>query len=111
MSPDQSSTPATGATCATEATPGRPRKTGEPWAEPDVDADIELEREYGDRVPVILLDGKEHGYWRVEEDRLLRDLGRRRATLTRLQLRRDAVTAGRAAEDRTPRRDTAVECP
>jgi hypothetical protein len=23
---------------------------------------------------VILLDGKEHGYWRVEEDRLRRDL-------------------------------------
>ena len=34
------------------------------------------QREYGDRVPVVLLDGKEHGYWRVEEDRLLRDLGR-----------------------------------
>ena len=30
--------------------------------------------EYGDRLPVVLLDGKEHGYWRVEEDRLLRDL-------------------------------------
>jgi hypothetical protein len=26
--------------------------------------------EYSDRAPVILLDGKEHGYWRVEEDRL-----------------------------------------
>jgi hypothetical protein len=25
---------------------------------------------------VVLLDGKEHGYWRVEETRLLRDLGR-----------------------------------
>jgi hypothetical protein len=37
---------------------------------------IELERDYGDRVPVVLLDGQEHGYWRVEEDRLLRDLGR-----------------------------------
>jgi hypothetical protein len=23
---------------------------------------------------VIMLDGKEHGYWRVEADRLLRDL-------------------------------------
>jgi len=23
---------------------------------------------------VILLDGREHGYWRVEEDRLRRDL-------------------------------------
>jgi hypothetical protein len=48
--------------------------TGERWLEIDVDADPELQREYGDRVPVVLLDGKEHGYWRVEEDRLLRDL-------------------------------------
>jgi glutaredoxin len=48
--------------------------TGEPWEERNVEDDIELEREYGDRVPVILLDGREHGYWRVEEERLLRDL-------------------------------------
>jgi glutaredoxin len=51
--------------------------TGEPWVELDVDADTELLREYSDRVPVILLDGREHGYWRVEEQRLLRDLGHR----------------------------------
>jgi hypothetical protein len=41
-----------------------------------VDADTDLVRDYGDRVPVVLLDGREHGYWRVEEDRLLRDLAR-----------------------------------
>ena len=46
------------------------------WTRVDVDSSLELERDYGDRVPVVLLDGKEHGYWRVEEDRLLRDLGR-----------------------------------
>jgi glutaredoxin len=48
----------------------------ETWTEIDVTSDVELERDYGDRVPVVLLDGKEHGYWRVEEDRLLRDLRR-----------------------------------
>ncbi|MEH1012007.1 glutaredoxin family protein [Micromonospora sp. CPCC 206060] len=48
--------------------------TGDRWTELDIADDIELEREYGDRLPVVLLDGKEHGYWRVEEDRLLRDL-------------------------------------
>ncbi|GAA2705710.1 glutaredoxin family protein [Micromonospora olivasterospora] len=48
--------------------------TGDRWVEWDVTDDVELEREYGDRLPVVLLDGKEHGYWRVEEDRLLRDL-------------------------------------
>ncbi|HEY7173416.1 MAG TPA: glutaredoxin family protein [Micromonosporaceae bacterium] len=50
--------------------------TGEQWVEVNVESDIELEREYGERLPVVLLDGKEHGYFRVEEDRLLRDLGR-----------------------------------
>jgi glutaredoxin len=49
--------------------------TGESWVEVDVTNDTELEREYGDRLPVILLDGVEHGYWRVEENRLLRALG------------------------------------
>ncbi|GIF51075.1 glutaredoxin [Asanoa ferruginea] len=49
-------------------------RTGEPWTELDVSDDIELERDYGDRLPVVLLDGAEHGYWQVEEDRLTRDL-------------------------------------
>ena len=48
--------------------------TGESWVEQNVTDDLEWEREYGERVPVVLLDGREHGYWRVEEDRLLRDL-------------------------------------
>ena len=51
-------------------------RTGEPWAEVDISGDPELEAEYGIRIPVVLLDGKEHGYWRVEEDRLRRDLAR-----------------------------------
>ena len=46
------------------------------WIRVDVDADVELQRDYGDRVPVVLLDGAEHGYWRIEEARLLRDLAR-----------------------------------
>jgi hypothetical protein len=46
------------------------------WLRVDVESSIELERDYGDRVPVLLLDGVEHGYWRIEEDRLLRDLAR-----------------------------------
>lgn len=50
--------------------------SGETWRDVDISGDRELEGEYGDRIPVVLLDGKEHGYWRVEEDRLLRDLGR-----------------------------------
>jgi glutaredoxin len=49
---------------------------GVPWSVEDVDADPELRVEYGDRVPVILIDGVEHGYWKVEEDRFRRALGR-----------------------------------
>ena len=50
--------------------------TGQGWTRVDVTGSVELERDYGDRVPVLLLDGREHGYWRVEEERLLRDLRR-----------------------------------
>ncbi|WP_433214110.1 glutaredoxin family protein [Dactylosporangium sp. CS-047395] len=49
-------------------------RVGEPWEEVDIEGDEELEEEYGFRIPVLLLDGKEHGYWRVEEERLRRDL-------------------------------------
>ncbi|MCM3883717.1 glutaredoxin family protein [Frankia sp. R82] len=44
------------------------------WREVDVDSDARLADEYGDRVPVTLVDGREHGYWRVEEERLRRAL-------------------------------------
>lgn len=46
------------------------------WTTVDVDADPELRAEYGDYVPVILVDGEQHGYWRVEEDRLRAALAR-----------------------------------
>lgn len=41
--------------------------------------DLEPRAEYGDRVPVILLDGVEHGYWEVDEPRLRADLDARRS--------------------------------
>ena len=40
----------------------------------DVDADPELQAEYGDRVPVVLVDGREHSYFTVDVPRLRRDL-------------------------------------
>jgi glutaredoxin len=42
------------------------------YEEVDVDSDQKRRNEYSDRVPVILIDGKEHGYWRLEEDRFRR---------------------------------------
>ncbi len=46
------------------------------WRTTDVDTDPELRAEYGDRVPVILLDGREHGFWTVQEQRLRAALAR-----------------------------------
>ena len=41
----------------------------------DVDTDPELQAEFGDRVPVVLVDGREHSYFTVDVPRLRRDLG------------------------------------
>lgn len=51
------------------------------WTSVDVDAaaaagDNALRAEYGDRLPVVLLDGVEHSYWEVDEQRLRADLAR-----------------------------------
>jgi glutaredoxin len=48
----------------------------------DVDAaatagDSALRAEFGDRLPVVLLDGAEHSYWDVDEPRLRADLADR----------------------------------
>ncbi|HEY5856422.1 MAG TPA: glutaredoxin family protein [Aldersonia sp.] len=39
-------------------------------------ADPTLRAEYGDRLPVVLLDGREHSYFDVDEPRLRADLAR-----------------------------------
>ncbi|MDT5172897.1 MAG: hypothetical protein QOG37_148 [Mycobacterium sp.] len=36
-----------------------------------------LRAEFGDRLPVVLLDGREHSYWEVDEPRLRADLAAR----------------------------------
>jgi glutaredoxin len=38
--------------------------------------DSALRAEFGDRLPVVLLDGKEHSYWELDEARLRADLAR-----------------------------------
>jgi glutaredoxin len=48
----------------------------------DVDAaaaagNSSLRAEYGDRLPVVLLDGREHSYWELDEPRLRADIERR----------------------------------
>jgi glutaredoxin len=46
------------------------------YEELDVDTDPDRRAEFSDRVPVILVDGKEHGYWRVEEPRFRKAVAR-----------------------------------
>lgn len=76
------------------------RVTGElgvGWREVDIDTSPELVDAYGDRIPVVLVDGREHGYWRVEEARLRRDL-----TVGRWPWRARRPAAGRPSQDHHP---------
>jgi len=41
-----------------------------PWNEINVDDDPELQAEYGEFVPVIEVDGRRLGQWRIDEARL-----------------------------------------
>ncbi|PVG82500.1 NrdH-redoxin [Nocardioides gansuensis] len=49
---------------------------GETWEEIDIDTDPVLQDRYGEEIPVTLVDGAQHDFWRVDEARL-------RAALTR----------------------------
>ncbi len=40
------------------------------WEERSVDDDPALARQYSDQVPVTLVDGAQHDFWRVSEERL-----------------------------------------
>jgi glutaredoxin len=43
---------------------------GESFDEVDIDGDPELARRYGEEIPVTLVDGVQHDYWRVDANRL-----------------------------------------
>ena len=45
------------------------------WAERDITASPQDLRDFGDMIPVTLLDGVQHDFWRVDESRLRRALG------------------------------------
>ncbi len=47
---------------------------GVPLQVRDVDADADDLARYSDKVPVVLLDGVEHAYWRIDERVLRRAL-------------------------------------
>ncbi len=48
---------------------------GESFDEVDIDADEALRSRYSDEVPVTLVDGRQHDFWRVDETRLRTALG------------------------------------
>ena len=45
-------------------------EVGMAWRETDVDTDPALRAEWGDLVPVVLLDGRCLGYYRIEPEQL-----------------------------------------
>jgi len=47
---------------------------GESFDEVDITTDPALEREYWEQIPVTLIDGRQHDYWRVDPARLRRAL-------------------------------------
>ncbi|WP_374986442.1 glutaredoxin family protein [Streptomyces fradiae] len=49
-------------------------ETGDVWEEKDITRDEELHRAYWEQIPVVLVDGEQHTFWRVDEDRLRREL-------------------------------------
>ena len=46
--------------------------TGTGWAAVDVDTSPELQARYGEHVPVVVVDGVQQGFWRIDEARLTR---------------------------------------
>ncbi|MEU9899809.1 glutaredoxin family protein [Streptomyces phaeochromogenes] len=44
------------------------------WEKKDITQDEELHREYWEQIPVVLVDGAQHTFWRVDEERLRRAL-------------------------------------
>ena len=49
-------------------------EAGVPWTERDVTASAEDLQLYGEMIPVTLIDGVQHDFWRVDPDRLRRAL-------------------------------------
>ncbi|WP_329622760.1 glutaredoxin family protein [Streptomyces sp. NBC_01255] len=50
-------------------------ETGARWEEKDITRDEELYRAYWEQIPVVLVDGEQHTFWRVDPGRLRRELG------------------------------------
>jgi glutaredoxin len=49
-------------------------EVGAAWEKKDITRDEELHRAYWEQIPVVLVDGEQHTFWRVDEERLRREL-------------------------------------
>ncbi|MEV1064274.1 glutaredoxin family protein [Streptomyces sp. NPDC050263] len=47
---------------------------GVPWERKDITEDRELYDQYWEQIPVVLVDGRQHTFWRVDEGRLRKEL-------------------------------------
>ncbi|MFJ4647364.1 glutaredoxin family protein [Streptomyces bobili] len=47
---------------------------GVPWEKRDITKDAGLHALYWEQIPVVLVDGEQHTFWRVNEDRLRTEL-------------------------------------
>ncbi|MDG9727171.1 glutaredoxin family protein [Streptomyces sp. DH41] len=47
---------------------------GVPWEAKDITEDRRLHDEYWEQIPVVLVDGRQHTFWRVNEERLRKAL-------------------------------------
>ena len=45
-------------------------ETGDDWIETSIADDPALFDEYGEKIPVVLVDGRPHDFWRVNPERL-----------------------------------------
>jgi len=48
---------------------------GTTYDEVDITTDPELQRRFGEEIPVTFVDGRQHDFWRVDERRLRAALG------------------------------------
>lgn len=47
---------------------------GVPWESKDIAQDPQLHDQYWEQIPVVLVDGEQHTFWRVDEERLRKAL-------------------------------------
>lgn len=55
---------------AREVVAGVCAELGEGWQEVDITTDPDLLARYGEEIPVTLVDGRQHDFWRVDPGRL-----------------------------------------